>query len=343
MSRKKILINIGNSILLLILLTVTVYGINSVIEGYRVTLGSPAVTITANNICKTVKNNGTLGDIFVPTNSANEWDLFINNKPSYVDVVSCAVPSAPQSFAVSMGNQQNNLSWMAPSSNGGSIITSYNIYRSITTNSGYVQINSTSNLTYTDAGLTNGTIYYYKVSAVNVIGIGAQSTEINVRPSGYCDNDGDGRYAVSWGPICTGAQQTSIGTDCNDTCTTCFPGSTSYTTSPDGLDQDCNAVIDNTTAGTTNVRQLVSPTYEVGGSQSCTQLCANYAQSCTNIGNDAGGTNGAYWSGCPGGGTSCWSPAGSCGSALGGQWGYCACNGFHAPWTNCKCQTLLYH
>jgi hypothetical protein len=38
-------------------------------------------------------------------------------------------------------------------------------------------------------------------------------------------------------------------TDCNDTCATCYPGSTAYTTSPDGLDQDCDGTVDNAVVG----------------------------------------------------------------------------------------------
>src|ERR1035437_297345 len=46
---------------------------------------------------------------------------------------------------------------------------------------------------------------------------------------GYCDNDGDGHFATTKGPVCTGAQQATPGDDCNDSCPTCFPGSTATT------------------------------------------------------------------------------------------------------------------
>src|SRR2546427_7737045 len=40
------------------------------------------------------------------------------------------VPSAPQNLQAAAGNAQVSLSWTAPSSNGGSAITNYKIYRS---------------------------------------------------------------------------------------------------------------------------------------------------------------------------------------------------------------------
>jgi hypothetical protein len=65
--------------------------------------------------------------------------------------------------------------------------------------------------------------------------------------SGYCyiDNDSDGYAGSSGTAYCRSVA--SLGTDCNDSCATCYPGSTAYTTSPDGLDQNCNGVIDEET------------------------------------------------------------------------------------------------
>jgi hypothetical protein len=65
--------------------------------------------------------------------------------------------------------------------------------------------------------------------------------------SGYCyiDNDGDGYTGSSGTAYCRATA--SKGTDCNDSCATCYPGSTVWTRSPDGLDEDCNGVVDDTT------------------------------------------------------------------------------------------------
>jgi hypothetical protein len=71
---------------------------------------------------------------------------------------------------------------------------------------------------------------------------------------GYPDNDGDGHYApISPEDVCSGGELPSgyinyPGDDCDDdplACgANCFPGSTTYTTSPDGYDQDCDGTVD---------------------------------------------------------------------------------------------------
>src|SRR5205807_1350133 len=91
--------------------------------------------------------------------------------------------SAPQNLQATATGTQISLSWQAPSSNGGSPITNYKIYRS--TSSGNERLLTTiGNVTsYTDTGLTNGATYYYKVAAVNSIGISPQSSEASASTS----------------------------------------------------------------------------------------------------------------------------------------------------------------
>ena len=82
------------------------------------------------------------------------------------------VPTAPQGLQVTGGVRQVVLTWQAPASNGGSAVTSYKVYRD-----GALHATVGNVLTYTDAGLGNGVTYAYAVSAVNVAGEGAQSTQ----------------------------------------------------------------------------------------------------------------------------------------------------------------------
>ena len=78
------------------------------------------------------------------------------------------------------GNASVSLSWPAPA-NGGSAITSYKIYRSTTTGTETL-LTSTASTSFNDTGLTNGTTYFYKVSAVNAVGEGSQSAEVSATP-----------------------------------------------------------------------------------------------------------------------------------------------------------------
>jgi fibronectin type 3 domain-containing protein len=92
-------------------------------------------------------------------------------------------PNSPRTLTASPGNSNVTLHWLQPINDGGSPVTFYKIYRSPDGIS-YAYIDSTSFLTYLNTGLTNGFKYYYKVSAVNAMGEGAQSTAANATPIG---------------------------------------------------------------------------------------------------------------------------------------------------------------
>jgi fibronectin type 3 domain-containing protein len=91
--------------------------------------------------------------------------------------VAATVPSAPQSLSATAGDGSVSLAWSAPSSNGGSAITSYKIYRS----SSY--LTSVGILSYTNTGLTNGTNYCYTVKAVNSVGDSVASSQACATPA----------------------------------------------------------------------------------------------------------------------------------------------------------------
>jgi fibronectin type 3 domain-containing protein len=101
------------------------------------------------------------------------------------------VPSVPQSLVVVGGTAQVALTWSAPSSDGGSPITAYRIYRG-TGIGGETLLTAVGNvLTYTDTGVTNGLTYYYVVSAVNGVGEGPRSAEASATPVAPPSNDFD--------------------------------------------------------------------------------------------------------------------------------------------------------
>ena len=91
---------------------------------------------------------------------------------------------ARNGLALTPGNAQVVLNWVAPASTGGSAITGYRIYRGLTSGSEAFLVAVGVVLTYTDTGLTNGQIYWYQVSAINVVGEGARSTEASATPVG---------------------------------------------------------------------------------------------------------------------------------------------------------------
>lgn len=102
-------------------------------------------------------------------------------------------PGAPTLTAATPGNTQVSLAWTPPASDGGSAVTNYTIYRA-TSSGGETFLATIGNVTsYVDAGLANGTTYYYTVAAVNVAGTGPMSNERSATPSG-------GDFSVSAAP-----------------------------------------------------------------------------------------------------------------------------------------------
>ena len=93
------------------------------------------------------------------------------------------MPGAPTLNSASWGNASVTLNWSAPTSNGGSALTGYSIYRG-TFSGGEVLIGTASSLAtgYTDGGLTNGVTYYYQVTASNLIGESSRSSEKSATP-----------------------------------------------------------------------------------------------------------------------------------------------------------------
>src|SRR5438094_610281 len=93
-----------------------------------------------------------------------------------------SVPSVPQNLQASAGSKSITISWQAPASNGGSPITGYKVYRSASsgTETGYVSLGNVTS--YTNTGLTGGTTYFYKVRAVNSVGLSPLSSETSATP-----------------------------------------------------------------------------------------------------------------------------------------------------------------
>lgn len=92
-------------------------------------------------------------------------------------------PSDPTLTAIA-GDASVELAWTAPEDDGGAPVTGYVIYRGTSAGTEAQHATVGSVLTYTDAGLSNGSTYWYQVAAVNSAGSGARSNEASATPQG---------------------------------------------------------------------------------------------------------------------------------------------------------------
>ena len=95
-----------------------------------------------------------------------------------------SVPGAPTLTSATAGNTQVVLHWTAPSNNGGSAITGYDVLRGTTSGGESVTPIATLGvvLTYTNTSLTNGVQYFYEVEAVSSRGRSVASNELAATP-----------------------------------------------------------------------------------------------------------------------------------------------------------------
>ena len=94
------------------------------------------------------------------------------------------VPAAATGLRAVAGNQSVALSWTPPTFNGGADITDYVVEYSTNTSSSWTtyvdDVSSTPQTNVT--GLTNGTLYAFRVSVVNSVGTGPASTTVSATP-----------------------------------------------------------------------------------------------------------------------------------------------------------------
>ena len=138
--------------------------------GTEVTITNvPATGYTDSNVV-----NGTT--YYYKVSAVTSYGEGANSGEVYATPTSVAAPPAPTGLTATPGYSQIGLVWTAAAG-----ATGYNIKRS-TTAGAEVTIASVTTTNYTDAGVINGTNYFYVVSAVNAGGQGANSTEVSAIP-----------------------------------------------------------------------------------------------------------------------------------------------------------------
>jgi fibronectin type 3 domain-containing protein len=173
--------------------------------GLLATAGNAQVSLTWNastsatgyNVQRAMVSGGPYTQIAAPaTNSYTNTDL--TNGTTYYYVVSAfnsagqsanstpasgtpsapvSPPTAPTGLQATAGNTQVSLVWAASAG-----ATSYHVKRATTNGGPYTQVSTPTGTNFTDSGLTNGTAYYYVVSALNSAGESTNSSQVSATP-----------------------------------------------------------------------------------------------------------------------------------------------------------------
>jgi len=155
------------------------------------TVGTPSTTSFTNT---GLTNGTTYYYVVTAVNSAGES----GNSNQASATPNLSIPAAPAGLSATAGNAQASLTWSA---SGGA--TSYNVKRAITSGGPYSTVGTSSTTSFTNTGLTNGTTYYYVVTAVNSAGESGNSNQATVTPSGVVSqqlllNPGFESGAANW-------------------------------------------------------------------------------------------------------------------------------------------------
>jgi hypothetical protein len=124
------------------------------------------------------------------TNTAGQVNLEVTN--------AYTVTAPPTGLTATAGSGQILLNWTASAGASG-----YVVGRSTTNNGPYISITTNATTSYLDTGLTDGTTYYYVVSATNAFGESANSSQASATPqvstpTSLTATAGNGEVLLNW-------------------------------------------------------------------------------------------------------------------------------------------------
>ena len=158
----------------------------SPITGYRIEMSDDGTTGWTELEANTGSAATTYSDNTVTAGTTRHYRVFAINavgtgNPSNVDDATTegSLPGRPTGLtATTQGTSQIDLAWTAPTDDGGTAISGYQIeHRSDAGSTWRVLVANTNSTaaTHTDSGLEHGTTRYYRVSAINAVGTGSPS------------------------------------------------------------------------------------------------------------------------------------------------------------------------
>ncbi len=149
----------------------------SAITGYTVTsVQDPTKAcspVSGTSCVVTGLTNGTSYTFTVRATNANGTGAASSASSGVTPAVALFAPGAPTSVTATAGDARATVSFTAPSSDGGSVITGYTVTSVEDPTKGCAPVTGTSCVV---TGLANGTSYTFTVTATNAIGTGAASS-----------------------------------------------------------------------------------------------------------------------------------------------------------------------
>ena len=139
---------------------------------------TPLATVTSSSYTDSAVTSGTtyyykITALTGATESARSTEYTANTSGT------ATAPPTPAGVVATAGNASVALTWTASAG-----ATSYSVYRGTTPGGeGATPVGTSTTNSFTDTGLTNGTTYYYTVTASNTAGTSTPSTEVHATPA----------------------------------------------------------------------------------------------------------------------------------------------------------------
>jgi cellulose 1,4-beta-cellobiosidase len=141
-------------------------------------LAAPVGTVSGTTFTDTGLRNGTTYYYFVDAVNAVGGSPN-SNEVSATPTTTGTAPAAPTGVTATAGDATVALAWTASAG-----ATSYQVYRGTSAGGeSSTPVATTTTASYRDSGLTNGTRYYYKVTATSSTGTSPASAEVSAVPA----------------------------------------------------------------------------------------------------------------------------------------------------------------
>lgn len=178
-------------------------------------LGTKIAATTSTSYVDSTAANGTTYYYQVTADNAAGEGSPSAQSPGVTPAVPVAVPVPPTGLNATPGDAQVSLDWTPVAG-----ASSYNVYRSTSPGSQGSKLGSSPTAQYIDTAVSNGTTYYYAVTADNAAGEGAASAPSSgvtptapvtapPAPTGVNAVAGNGQVSVSWTAV-TGATSYNV-------------------------------------------------------------------------------------------------------------------------------------